>query len=165
MMPTSPIGKNKQSGFTLIEVLAVLFIIAMMAGAVVMSLPPKQDPLYEQGKTLATRIGLAAQTGLIEQQAMGVSFTKKGYTILKYTDQAWEIIEEFEFEGDRAPDLELRENEAPVDLEQAEKSEIPVIRYDTTGLGTAFELYLTSGSSGFVITGAIDGTITAEPAT
>jgi len=170
MMPTSPAGKNNtrqnhQAGFTLVEVLAVLFIISMMVGAVVMSLPAKQDPLHVQGKLLADRIQMTAQSGLMENQPVGVSFTEHGYSVVKYNFDIWEIVEEFEFDAENEPVLVLTQNTAKIDLEAAAKSETPVIRYDTTGLGTPFVLHLQSGASRFVITGAIDGSITAEPET
>ncbi len=170
MMPTSPTGKNNtrqigQAGFTLVEILAVLFIIAMMAGAVVINIPAKQDPLYTQGKLLASRIEMAAQTGMIEHQPMGISFTKNGYSVVRYSFDIWETVAEFEFGAEGRPELELSQSSAKIDLKAAEKSELPVIRYDTTGLGTPFELRLQNGASRFVITGAIDGTITAEPET
>ncbi len=170
MMPTSLTGNNNtrhnnQAGFTLVEILAVMFIIAVMAGAVVVNLPAKPDPLHEQGKLLASRIQMTAQIGLIERQSMGIGFTKNGYSTMKYNGEIWENIEEFEFEQEGEPDLELTQSTAKIDLEAAEKAGIPVIRYDTTGLGTPFILHLRNGTSRFVITGAIDGTITTEAKT
>jgi len=165
MMPISQAGrlKRRQSGFTLVEVLAVLFIIGMMAGAVVMNMPKAQDPLHKQGELLATRIGLAAQGGLVTQQSVGIMITQDGYQIVRFNNDLWEIVENFSFGLDSKPFVELTQNATKINLEAAEKSGVPVIRFDTTGLGTPFELKLRSGASAFLISGSVDGKIVVEP--
>ncbi len=155
--------KTRQSGFTLVEVLAVLFIIGMMAGAVVMNMPKAQNPLHKQGELLATRIGLAAQGGLISQQSIGVVLRGDGYEIVRYNNYIWETVETFTFDLESKPYIELTQNAAKINLEAAEKSGVPVIRYDTTGLGTPFALKLQSGASAYMISGGSDGKITVEP--
>ena len=170
-MPISPTGKTKpgcghntQLGFTLVEILAVLLIIGLMAGAVVMNMPPKQDPLHKQGELLATRIQIAAQSGLVEGQSIGIIFHEQSYDIVRYFNETWNVTQEFEYGVDNSkPVISLTLNAAKIDLEQAEKTGIPTIRYDTTGLGTSFELQLEDGLSRFIINGRVDGSINAEP--
>ena len=183
-MPISPVGNNKsaQSGFTLVEILAVMLIIGLMAGAVIMNMPHKPEAVEVRGRVLATHIGLTAQKALIEQQPFGLSFTQTGYDILKYSGQDysdqnfsgqnlsdqnfsgqnWEIVEEFEFDLEKPPVLSMTQNAAKIDLEAAAKTGIPVIRYDRTGLGTVFELVLDDGKTEYVIKGAIDGSVQTE---
>lgn len=164
MMPTSPIGRNKaaQSGFTLVEVLAVLLIFGLMAGAVIMNLPSRPDPLHQRGRLMATHIQLAAQTAMIDHQSIGIRFIEDGYEIVKYYDENWDVINKFEFGLEGKPYLELTQNAAQIDLELAEKSGVPSIRFDTTGLGTPFELSMENGASHITLTGSIDGMVTTE---
>ena len=166
MMPTSPAGKTReaQSGFTLVEVLAVLFIIGMMAAPVIMNMPKTQDPLHKQGELLATRISLAAQSGLVAQQSVGIILQEDGYEIVRYNNEIWETAAIFSFGLDSKPFLELRQNATKINLETAEKSGVPAIRYDSTGLGTPFELKLQNANSRYLIIGNVDGTITVRPA-
>ncbi len=166
MMPTSPAGKtrkNQSSGFTLVEVLAVLFIIGMMAAAVIVNMPKTEDPLRKQGELLATRISLAAQSGLVAQQSVGIILQEDGYEIVRYNNGLWETAAVFSFGLDSKPLLELRQNAGKVNLETAEKSGVPAIRYDSTGLGTPFELKLQNANSRYLITGNVDGTIIVGP--
>ncbi len=164
-MPISQAGriKARQSGFTLVEVLAVLFIIGMMAGAVVMNMPKAKDPLQAEGELFAARMGLAAQSALVGQQSIGVILQEDGYEIVRYNDDIWETVDVFSFALDSKPFLELTQNAAKINLEAAEKSGVPVIRFDTTGLGTPFELKLQSGTSTYLVSGSGDGKINAEP--
>ena len=163
-MPISPTGnrKIKQAGFTLVEVLAVLLIFGLMAGAVIINMPARPNPLYKQGELLATHIELTAQTGIIRQQVVGIRFTDDSYEIVSYLDGEWKVEKEINYDPNLKPHIELVENSAKIDLELAEKSGIPSIRYDTTGLGTPFELKLENGASQILLIGTIDGHVTIE---
>jgi len=173
IMPISPIGQNSlkrrrkstkfTKGFTLVEILAVLLIIGMMTGAVVMNLPAPKKPLDTQARLLAARISTAAQAGLVSGHTVGIVLHENGYDIVIYANDNWNVIETFDYGLESSPALELTLNAAKVDLKQAEKIGIPVIRYDTTGLGTPFTLELTHKSARFIITGKVDGSISAEP--
>ena len=164
MLPTGKINltlkRAKQSGFTLVEVMVVLLIVGLMAGTVVMNLPPKQDPLYAQGRLLATRLEQASQTSLIEQSSIGVRFVEGGYEVLKYTGENWDDAGKYFYDLSNNPNISLSVNGGEIDLKAARKSEFPVVRFDATGLATPFELSLQTSVSSVRLKGGVDGSIT-----
>lgn len=158
------IGENKktsvfQQGFTLVEVLVTMVIFGLMTGAVIMNLPPKEDPLETQVRQLTTRLQMLAQTSLIARQQTGVMLTKEGYELVRYQNGSWQTIEQFDFDLTNAPALEFIQNARKVNLKTAVKSGIPIIRYDTTGLATPFELNLQGAQNTIRIIGSIDGSV------
>ncbi len=167
-MPILPAGnikarhKLKQAGFTLVEVMVVLLIVGLMAGTVVMNLPPKEDPLYAQGKLLATRMEMAAQSSLTTQTSIGVRFEEGGYEFVKYSGEVWESVAQYTYELEQKPNVVLKLNGSTIDIKEAQKSEFPVLRYDVTGLATPFEFSLEGSKSRLHITGGVDGSVTVK---
>jgi type II secretion system protein H len=154
-----PVRNNKQAGFTLVEVLVSMLIISLMTGLVVLNLPQEKDPLTGQVQLLAKRLEIASSTSMIENNPIGIRFNEEGYQAVRYIGGEWKLIEQFEFETDSAPQLELKQNGAKIDIEKAYKNEVPVIRYDSTGLATPFELTIDVFGDSLRIEGAADGSV------
>ena len=167
MTPISPTGLNKvrttnQDGFTLVEVLSVLLIMGLMAGVVIFNLPEKKVPLHRQGEDMAAHIRHAHQAAMFEGQVLGVILREQGYDIVRYLDPVWLPLETYVFEMTPAPQIVLTQNSGKIDLAAAEKLKVPMIRFDTTGISTPFNLRLEDGQSVFIITGDMAGKLTTE---
>lgn len=141
------------------EVMVVLLIIGLMAGAVTLSFPPQREPVLVQGEKLATRLQLASQSSVVEHTPFGVKLEETGYVIVKFKDNAWSEIAQYTYDMDDTPAITLMENGAIIDLEAANKANIPVIRYDTTGLATPFTLSMATSRARIRIVGAVDGRV------
>lgn len=152
----------KQAGFTLVEVMVALFIMGLMAGAVILNMSEPEDMLTIQAKKMTSHLKMAAQMSLIEQIPLGVTFSDEGYSLVKYDDDEWTILKSYTFGEDQIPIIALSQNGAQLDFEAIKKSTIPVIRYDTTGLATPFVLSLGFGGDRVKISGLVDGSLTLE---
>ena len=153
---------HKQLGFTLVEVMVALFIMGLMAGVVILNLPERENVLVVEGRRLATNLQMASQSSLIGQYPSGVRFNEEGYSIVRYDGTEWTTQNTYNYGEDQTPIMTLRQNGAELDMEKVRKSNIPVIRYDTTGLATPFELSLLYGNEKVNLTGGVDGRITVE---
>ncbi|PHR61342.1 MAG: type II secretion system protein GspH [Robiginitomaculum sp.] len=155
-----PRSKHKQAGFTLVEVMVVLLIMGVMAGMVIMNLPPQKDPALVIGEKLMSRLRIAAQSSMVENRSFGVKLDESGYSIVSYENNEWLEISRHEFELERKPILSLSRNEEVLNLATLKKQNIPVIRYDSTGLATPFTLSIETQTLRFQIEGAVDGGVT-----
>lgn len=153
---------DKQSGFSLVEVMISLFIIGLMVGVVILNLPDRENSVVVEGRKLAANLQMAAQSSLIGQYPSGVRFNEEGYSIVKYDGEEWTPQNTYSFGEDQTPIISLRQNGAELDMDEVRKSNIPVIRYDTTGLATPFELSLLYGNEKVSLTGGVDGRIKIE---
>ena len=153
---------HKQSGFSLVEVMVALFIMGLMAGVVILNLPERDNSLVVEGRKFAANLHMASQSSLIGQYPSGVRFNEEGYSIVKYDGEEWMTQNTYNFGEDQTPIITLRQNGAELDMEEVRKSDIPVIRYDTTGLATPFELSLLYGNEKVNLTGGVDGRIKVE---
>ena len=163
-MPISRAGKKRknseqQSGFTLVEILVVLLIFGLMTSMVVLNLPKQKNPLYKQGRQIATQLEYAAQTSLVNHKTLGVRFTKDGYEIVEYKLKGWESVASYNFTQGNIPQFKLIKNGVKVNLKQAVSNNEPLILYGTTGLATPFRLFLEGVDSEMELIGARDGII------
>lgn len=154
-----PTRKVNQAGFTLVEVLMSMLIISLMTGIVVLNLPKDENPIVTQGQLLANHLRIASQSSMIENTPVGIAFTEDGYEAVKYVAGQWETIEQFTFETKSLPQMELKQNGAKINLEEAYKNGVPVIRYDTTGLATPFELSIDVYGDSIRIEGNANGEV------
>lgn len=148
-----------QAGFTLVEVMVVMLIVGLMAGVVLLNIPPQRDPVFVQGEKLASRLQMVSQTGMIEGRSLGVSFDQGGYSVLKYENNEWRTMARHEFQFDQDPTLTFSRNGAPINLETLRKSGMPAIRYDITGIATPFELSLETQSAKINLIGHVDASV------
>jgi general secretion pathway protein H len=164
-MPTLPAGtakraaRIKQAGFTLVEVLMSMLIIGLMTGVVVLNLPDGEDPWESQARKLASKFQIASQSAMISNQTIGIHLNKNGYEIVRFVGGEWVRIESTEFNTDIPITIELLQNGAKIDLKEADKSDVPVIRYDATGLATPFELTIDGYGRSMEFIGGPEGSL------
>ncbi len=154
-------GRRNQAGFTLVEVMSVLLIIGLMTAVVVISLPPKTDPLITDGQAIRSDLRALAQAAIVQQKPFGLILRKDGYEIVRYENGLWRSV------GHKNPKakgaaLFLYKDGLKIDVKKAEKLGEPLIRFDTTGLATPFELRIEAGAQTYIIHAGPDGKISTE---
>jgi general secretion pathway protein H len=87
----------QQSGFTLIEVLLVIVLMAVLMGVAVVSLNPS-DParrLQQERERLQAKVGYARLLAETDQLEVGLQLLNEGYRFLRFdkTRQQWFIID------------------------------------------------------------------------
>jgi len=87
-MPKSATGIsiNKSAGFTLLEVMVTLVLIAIIAGFAVLSIPGGGDgqPLSEEAERLLTLVELNRGEAVMLGEQRGVVFSETGYQFVSY---------------------------------------------------------------------------------
>jgi len=180
-MPTSGTGiSNKpsrgllQAGFSLLELLVVVAIIGIVAGAVVLSIhitgPDRQ--IEHEVDRLRGVIDLLHEEALLQSHDFGVLFTQTGYRfyVYDYAKLAWA-----ERPDDRlfaphdltvpltfALSLEDRDVKLPKSLDSKEiEKPVPQVMILSSGELTPFtaSVYRDRGRGHFDLTGALDGTL------
>ncbi len=162
----SPGGTGPQAGFTLLELMLVLLIVALGAGMAVFSWQPDGgDLLAEQARTLRERMLLAGEEAVLQGRVLGLELRDREYRFLGLQDGAWVPVEDgllrggaFTEEVDTRLLVEGREAARPPADEPR-----PQILLLPSGESTPFELELELELAGEVwqlaMTGDADGRI------
>jgi general secretion pathway protein H len=88
-MPTLAIGNRDQAGFTLIEMLAVLTILALATSVVMLAVPSgRPSPLHE-AEQAAARFALARDEAVARARPISLQFNQGGYAIGQETARQW----------------------------------------------------------------------------
>jgi general secretion pathway protein H len=81
---------SRQNGFTLVEMLVVVFLIGLAATAVVLSLPGDASKVRDQADRLAARIAAARDAAVLETRPMGLWLRPSGYGFEQRQGGAWQ---------------------------------------------------------------------------
>ncbi|WP_373004322.1 prepilin-type N-terminal cleavage/methylation domain-containing protein [Hyphomonas sp.] len=80
---------STEAGMTLTEVLVAVFIMALAAGMVTMTMRPKADPLAEAATRLEHDVTSALDLALVTGVPQGLSITEDGYQRFSWQNQVW----------------------------------------------------------------------------
>jgi general secretion pathway protein H len=112
------------AGFTLIEILVVLAVVAVLLSIATLSLGGLAGRGVVDGELLRleARLGLARQRAVLEGRELGIAFSRQGYAFLAYEEGAWRaaadpVLAMRSFESEVA--VALRLEGAAVDLPAA----------------------------------------------
>lgn len=108
-------GKRPASvaGFTLLEILVVLFIVSIMSGVVVANLPSfaQSGDFDTETRRLKTLLDLARLESQVQAEEFGFNPSEQGYEFLVYDERnrSWQVSKEKPFtRRELAPEFSLR---------------------------------------------------------
>jgi general secretion pathway protein H len=91
-MPISATGK-RDHGFTLVELMAVIAIIAVATAAVVLSWPGANDQTRTEAVRFAARVALARDLAITNVRPVGLIIDQRGYRFEQRSGGVWRPIE------------------------------------------------------------------------
>ncbi|WP_428683058.1 GspH/FimT family pseudopilin [Sphingopyxis sp.] len=93
-MPTSTetIERPGERGFTLVELMVVLAIMALAATAVVLTIPGEERTVRSEADRLAARLAAARDVAVIEGRSVSVSFAPSGYGFERRIEGGWQPL-------------------------------------------------------------------------
>lgn len=79
-------------GFTLIELVMSLFIVGLVTGVVVWTLPGDNSAAHDEARWFAARLNFAKDESVLSGESMGVVLGIQSYAFYRYRRGAWELI-------------------------------------------------------------------------
>lgn len=144
----------KELGFTLVEILTVLFILALTTSVAMLSINPPKAAIEKQAEQLTFELNALAQDGLISGSVTAAGFSKEGYTLYSFENSEW--AERMSGEWQDSYRLTLTRASARLDMP---KTTEPLVLFQPTGLSTPFELTLSDRETKFSLTTEGDGRV------
>ena len=145
---------KRTMGFTLIEILVVLFIVSIMSGIVVANLPrmTRTGDLDTEARRLDALLSMARQDALLEANEYGFMPERNQYRFYVYDDMAgqWKLITESPFQTRHLSSelaLTATVENSPLKLEGKGKDKMPPILLLSSGETTPFHLTLSMPSA------------------
>lgn len=86
-----------RAGFTLVELLMVVAIIGLAAGAVVLSVPDPRPSVAEDAERFAARLSRAREEAILTNRPVAVDATQAGYGFMVFDGSAWSALAEGPF--------------------------------------------------------------------
>ncbi len=80
------------NGFTLVELMIVLAIMALAATAVVLTIPGEERTVRSEADRLAARLAAARDIAVIEGRSVAVSFAPSGYGFERRITGEWQPL-------------------------------------------------------------------------
>lgn len=95
---------KKRQGFTLIEVMIVVVIIAILMGAVAMSIPRDiNDLMGEQADRFQALLSLSIDEAILQSRELALGFSDSGYTFYQMDNGAWQVNDDALFKSRQLP--------------------------------------------------------------
>lgn len=162
-------------GFTLIEILVVLFIISIVTTVALLTISRNQNRALDVfAKEFTQRLSLAEEQAMLQPSVLGLSIAENGYQFTRYHSQQGEkksswLPTQDKLLGDHAIPLGIELNVEVGGKKLAEnkdekKNATPQIVISTNGDITPFTIYVgkTGQSPRYMISGDADGNITSK---
>lgn len=143
-MPISATGNkeppSRQAGFSLVELMVVVFIIAVMSAVVVLNMPGGDRGPGAQAQALAARLRMAAQESITTGRIFGARLTDLSYDFQVLKAGEWEKVT-----GNRTLPTDYWQEGTMVDVAAGGREKMdaaPTIVFDPIGMVTPFTITL-----------------------
>lgn len=80
------------NGFTLVELMVVLAILALAAAVVVLTIPGEERNVRSEADRLAARLAAARDVAVIEGRSVSVNFAPSGYGFERRVEGVWQPL-------------------------------------------------------------------------
>ncbi|MHB8744459.1 MAG: GspH/FimT family protein [Sulfuricaulis sp.] len=163
--PPAVIGARRGRGFTLIEIVVVMFIIVIILGIVSANLEPNpQNQVRDEANRLALLLQTAQQEAILQGKILAVTFERRGYSFL-VLDSANKFQPLTQDEILYPRPLPAHIVIASVDIDGAPETGTPRLLLLPSGELPAFTVTLGLGDARWQVKGgALTGGITAQSA-
>lgn len=92
--PSAPPLDRASGGFTLVELLIVITVLALVSGAVALALPDPRGKLVDDAERFAARVRAAHDSAIIEARSVSVWVSADGYGFDRRAGATWQPISE-----------------------------------------------------------------------
>ena len=89
----------RMCGFTLVELMVVLFIVGLMGAAVMLTAPGEGDVLARDADALATRLVRAQEEAILGTRAIQVVVDAAGHRVERQDFDRWEALDDAPFQA------------------------------------------------------------------
>ena len=166
------VAPSRAAGFSLIELLVVIVILAIMAGMVLISMGTlrSEAPTETEARRLTALLELVAEESLIQGRDYGLELFTDGYRFLSWDPDSrlWSVVDDEAIMRRRTLPEEVRVvlavdgREVVVDEEERDRGEdelLPHVAIFSSGEFTPFELFLVTDSvaDAWVLRGGMRG--------
>lgn len=84
--------RPRTGGFTLVELMVVLMILALAATAVALTIPDDEQTVRSEADRLAARLAAARDIAVVEGRSVAVRLAPSGYGFERRIDGRWEAL-------------------------------------------------------------------------
>jgi prepilin-type N-terminal cleavage/methylation domain-containing protein len=136
---------RRSGGFTLVELLIVIFIISTMIAIAILSFRPGVSAGKSWADELKERIIYAQNAALLAQVQFGMQVSKESLRFLAYTEDGWQASSEkslTELEFPENDGIFMYLDDSLVVLPETHKKKLPQVLISSSIDSTAFELHL-----------------------
>ena len=162
---------GSEGGYSLIETLAAVFILALASGVAVATLPPGADPRETDALAFADKLERAGEEAVLSGLMIGVDVDADGYGFRRRVEGDWARLD-----GSRVFAAQVWPEQASVavavagDRRDARRfadvpdgpPSAPALRFDPTGAATPAEVLITYADIDYRVRLGTDGAVTVE---
>jgi len=137
------------SGFTLVEVVIALLVLAFVASLALLNAPPRRSLAQEEAETFAQRLQLTVDRAVLSGTPAMLSIDQERYQFLTFSGGEWRPEAKSQTGGRFRSLIRVEhlnsdptlKNEARLNPSNDEKKDIIVFRIDPIGGGSSFSVH------------------------
>lgn len=161
--------RRVNAGFTLVELLVVMLIVAMISGVVVLNMPPPAGNEKSEADVFAARLDAAAEMAVMTGSMIGLELDPGGYVYYRYNRGVWAAMSDRTLSsGTFSPDLAVeftltdpaKKNETEETEPLDEEAPAPAVFFAPTGETTPLEADFKSRRGNVTVTLDAAGNVT-----
>ena len=148
--------RRAEGGFTLVELLTVIFIIGLTGSLVVFTIPTRSSPAERTLSVLTQDIQQVSDRALLSGRVYAIDLIEDGYQVKVWQDGSWRTAGRSSTGRQDVMDIRLRGRASDTDDAR------PELVFDPTGVNDPVELEVRAGGDRFIVTISPDGKVTHE---